>query len=180
MIHRTEPNRPHISSDSINVKERETKNQTHAPTSQRTRQAPNLRISVRVRPRRVFGGPFSTSAPPVRGYLRIGARGRKGLFREIRIFCDRSRISNDFRGLVKSLVADPASWRNFLSRSTGVNTRCWVIHRVVPKRIPASTRKGTVQPCLLRPNPANPRRQAFTSRRFHRIRATSSTATMSR
>ncbi|MCR9147954.1 MAG: hypothetical protein NXH74_12245, partial [Rhodobacteraceae bacterium] len=81
------PNRPHISSDTSNFKERERQNQTDAPL---ILGAPRLITSrifrnrlVTLRPRE---RPNRASAPPVKGYLRLDAEGCNPFFQALSFF----------------------------------------------------------------------------------------------
>ena len=84
LIHRKEPNRPHISSDTIDFKERETKSTRSANTLWRNLRQLPLYLLPRVPPehRSVVpsGPPCSTSAPFENCFLITTHRGRKRFF----------------------------------------------------------------------------------------------------
>ncbi len=89
LIHRTEPNRPHISSDISISNSVETKRNKCALNYRRARPSTSEFLLTASEPSR----PFPTrptrlaprqciSAPPVRGVLRLVRSGRKGFFRQ--------------------------------------------------------------------------------------------------
>ena len=100
LIHRSEPNRPHISSDTRDFKERETK-QTEmrrfflgAPPPVFSRMC--LRL-VAVWP--VWRPVAALFAASVRGYLRIAAETRNPFFSETSSFFQKTRFSRKNNGL---------------------------------------------------------------------------------
>ena len=85
LIHRNEPNRPHISSVIKFSKSVETKSTESAKLPSATRQS-YLRISIRLTSPSFRSTPFrvpaTASAAPVKGYLRVSPESRKGFFTE--------------------------------------------------------------------------------------------------
>ena len=118
LIHRTEPNRPHISSDISISNSVETKRNQMRPNSLARlaciisvfRLASRCRVA-RLAPRRCL------LAPPVRGVLRLVAETRNPFFREKCIFCDKPCFPFIFRVLRQFNYADPRSDRNILRRN---------------------------------------------------------------
>ena len=126
LIHRTEPNRPHISSDISNFKERRDKSDWMRPNFLAR---PACIISVfslasrcpvaRLAPRQ------SVSARPVRGVLRLWTGTRKCFFREKRIFCSLTFFPHVYGGLELFLFADPGSIRNIVSARPTLPPQIW-------------------------------------------------------
>ncbi|MCI2400672.1 hypothetical protein, partial [Aliiroseovarius subalbicans] len=94
-VHRNKPNRPHISSDIINVKERGSTAETKDPR-QNLPEAPHLFGATRVSYLKFFfsaaqsfnpsGVPSCASAPPVKGCLGLPAASRKRFFCKNSVF----------------------------------------------------------------------------------------------
>ncbi len=111
-----EPNRPHISSVSINFKERRDKSDWMRPNlfgAPRLIYLCFLFASRTVRP--AWRSRLAPSAPPVKGYLRRVAGVRKCFFEKNDIFLQKSRFFFIFIWLWKQLFVDPGSRRNFIS-----------------------------------------------------------------
>ena len=100
LIHRMNQSRPHISSDIINVKERERQKPDQCALSSGAPAFPCLSISYRIvsnrasfpRRRRSVLRPVRASTPPVRGYLRITPDTRKPPFPIFVIFFSSKKI----------------------------------------------------------------------------------------
>ena len=139
------PNRPHISSVIINVKERRDKTYRMRPNLTR-RAPPALPLFFVVRlvavpfPSGPSGAPSCASAPPVKGYLRIGRCTRNPFFQETSYFFRNSNFLFSFSALRAKKFAHPRLERFSSSGSrrlvSGANTRSWVIHMVTPKTVP--------------------------------------------
>ncbi len=118
LIHRTEPNRPHISSD-ISI--------SNSVETKRNQMRPNLlarlaciisvfSLASRCRVARLAPR-WCLLAPPVRGVLRLVADTRNPFFREKCIFCDKHDFPHVLGGLRHFPCADPRSDRNYLRRN---------------------------------------------------------------
>jgi len=106
-----EPNRPHISSDIINFKERR-QNQLEAPLFFLAQPASVTSVFFSSVPSKlcfvvpsVFAA--SASAPPVRGYLRIGVPGRNPFFQETSSFFEKLVILFKNRVLAHQIFHTP-------------------------------------------------------------------------
>ena len=144
LIHRTEPNRPHISSDISNFKERRDKSDWMRPNFLAR---PACIISVfslasrcrvaRLAPRQ------SVSARPVRGVLRLWTGTRKCFFREKCIFCSLTFFAHVYRGLELFLFANLGSIRNIVSARPATQSQIWgysPVYTQLPFRISGESR----------------------------------------
>ena len=118
LIHRTEPNRPHISSDISISNSVETKRNQMRPNSLARLACIISVFSLASRCRVARLAPrWCLLAPPVRGVLRLVTGTRNPFFREKCIFCAGPYFSHVFRELEKFLFTDPRSYRNILRRN---------------------------------------------------------------
>ena len=126
LIHRTEPNRPHISSD-ISI--------SNSVETKRNQMRPNFlarlaciisvfRLASRCRVARLAPR-WCLLAPPVRGVLRLVAGARTPFFREICIFYDKHDFPCVFRGLVQFTCVTRGSHRNFLRQNGNRTYQIW-------------------------------------------------------
>ena len=146
LIHRTEPNRPHISSDISISNSVETKETRCALTSWRA--PPRIPliflVASRFRPSAFplqcgpSGAPLCASAPPVRGVLRLVTETRNPFFQEKCIFCDKPDFSHVLGGLRQFQYADAGSVRNFLRRNRNRIYQIWGYPQSLPQVSPRS------------------------------------------
>ena len=115
-----EPNRPHISSVNHQFQRARHKNQTVAPFLFGA--ARPILISIFCPPRVSCvpsGVPLCASAPPVRGYLRIGAGTRKCFLQKSSIFFRKAKIPTKYRVNGKKRTKSGGFGAIFLSCPTG-------------------------------------------------------------
>jgi hypothetical protein len=123
LIHRTEPNRPHISSDISISNSVETKRNKCALNYRRARPQSSIISSYRLRTFQTVPDPSNPSSAPTLhlcaaggGVLRLLHPARKGFFQERCIFCDSPDSFRFLRGLEQFPFADPRFDCNFVRR----------------------------------------------------------------